>query len=370
MSAVPSIVGREAAKHSLPGPCATRVMIVDDSVVARAVLARMISAHQDFQVVALAGSSDEALDALKSVTVDTIILDVNMPGTSGLEALPKILEQGKAAKVLIVSSTCEEGAEATVRALALGAADTLPKPGTGAFGGRFSEVLMERLRRISSPPEQPRQEPVQAYENVRFTLRAMPDCRLACLALGASTGGIHALGEFLRRLPSGISAPILVTQHLPPLFMPYFARELEMASGRSARVAQDGMALEAETIFIAPGEAHLGVRRSGSKVEARLSRAPASSGCLPSVDVMFSAVAETYGKSAIGVVFSGMGRDGLLGSARVVDRGGAVLVQNAETSAVWGMPRAVAEAGFASAILSPTQLARRVAAASVSVRCK
>ncbi len=363
------MTAREAAKHSLPGPCATRVMIVDDSAVARAVLARMISAHLDFQVVALAGSSDEALDALKSVTVDAIVLDVNMPGTSGLEALPGILEQAKAAKVLIVSSMCEEGAEASVRALALGAADTLAKPGTGAFGGRFSEVLIERLRRISPPPEQPRQPPVQAFENVRFTVRAMPDCRLACLALGASTGGIHALGEFLRRLPSTIGAPILVTQHLPPLFMPYFARELETASGRTARVAEDGMALEAETIFIAPGEAHLGVRRSGSKVEACLSHAPASSGCLPSVDIMFSSVAEIYGKSALGVIFSGMGRDGLVGSGRVVERGGAVLVQNAETSAVWGMPRAVAEAGLASAILSPSELARRVAAACGSVRC-
>ncbi len=345
-------------------------MIVDDSAVARAVLARMISAQLDFQVVALAGSSDEALDALKSVPADIIILDVNMPGTSGLEALPALLKEGNGARVLVVSSTCEEGAEASVRALALGAADTLPKPGTGAFGGRFSDVLIERLRRIGPPPEQPRQAPAQAPENVRFTLRAMPDCRLACLALGASTGGIHALGEFLRRLPSDISVPILVTQHLPPLFMPYFARELETASGRSAHVAQDGMTLEAGAIFIAPGDAHFGVKRSGSKIEAALSRVPASSGCLPSVDIMFTSVAEIFGKAAIGVIFSGMGRDGLLGSASVVDRGGAVLVQNADTSAVWGMPRAVAEAGLASAILSPSELARRVAAASASVRCR
>lgn len=343
-----------------------RVMIVDDSQIARAVLSRMVATHKDIEVAATAGSAAEALDALKSVRVDIVILDVEMPGTSGIEALPEILRQGNGARVMIVSSVTEDGAEATIRALALGASDTLPKPGAGTFGGRFSETLAERLRNIGRVPGQ-RSVPALPLPGVQpelppMTVRAMPDYRLGCLALGASTGGLHALSEFLRALPREIGAPILLTQHLPPTFMPFFARQIEAASGRLTSVAEDGQALQPEQILIAPGDAHLELTRHGSRVNVRLSRDPVSSGCKPSVDAMFWSLGENYGKSGLGVVFSGMGRDGLVGSARLVNMGGAVIVQNQHSSAVWGMPRAVAEAGLASAILSPADLARRVSA--------
>jgi two-component system chemotaxis response regulator CheB len=348
-----------------------RLMIVDDSPIARAVLSRMLSAHKDFEVVALAGNAGEALDALKSVRVDTVLLDVEMPGTSGLQALPEILKRGRGARVLIVSSICEDGAEATVKALALGAADTLPKPGTGTFAGRFSEVLAERLRRIGRSDQGSRagSEPASG-DGLDVTLRAMPDTALGCLALGASTGGLYALGEFLKALPPSIGVPILVTQHLPDVFMPFFARQIAAASGRRAQVAQEGVPLQPEQIFIAPGDAHLCLARNGRGVCVRLCREPASSGCLPSVDRMLWSVSEAYGRHGLGIVFSGMGRDGLVGSARLVDSGGAVLVQNQATSAVWGMPRAVAEAGLASAVLSPADLARRVAARAQGVPWK
>ena len=338
------------------------LMIVDDSPIARTVLSRMLSAHKDFEVVAQAGNAGEALDALKSIAVDIVLLDVEMPGTSGLQALPEILKRGNGARVLIVSSNCEDGAEATVNALALGAADTLPKPGTGRFAGRFSEVLAGRLRRIGHAERGTVVSGAAPADLMPIRLRAMPDFKLGCLALGASTGGLHALGSFLKALPEKIGAPILVTQHLPPVFMPYFARQLEAACGRQAQVAEEGTLFQAERIYIAPGDAHLCMHRVGGKVRARLDRTPASSGCKPSVDSMFWSLSETYGKSGVGIVFSGMGRDGLVGSARIVDRGGAVLVQDRATAAIWGMPRAVAEAGLASSILSPTDLAARIAA--------
>ena len=350
-----------APAHQPRGQSPIRLMVVDDSPIARAVLSRMLASHKEFEVVALAGNAGEALDALKSVRVDIVLLDVEMPGTTGLQALPEILRRGKGARVLIVSSLAEDGAAAAVEALALGAADTLPKPGTGSFGGRFSEVLAERLRRIGRAPDpEQRTEPVP-IGSIEVRLRDMPDNKLACLALGASTGGLHAIGEFLKALPSRIGAPILITQHLPAVFMPFFARQVEAASGRTAKVAEDGQALVAEHIYIAPGDAHLCLERAGSSIAIKLSHQPASSGCLPSVDPMFTAVGDIYGKSGIGVVFSGMGRDGLVGSARLVDRGGAILVQNQQTSAVWGMPRGIAEAGLASAVLAPAELARRVA---------
>jgi two-component system chemotaxis response regulator CheB len=334
-------------------------MIVDDSTVARAVLSRMIAAHDDFEIVALAGSAREALDALKTVRADVILLDVEMPGGSGLEALPDILRMGRGARVLIVSSMAENGAETTVKALALGAADTLPKPGIGNFAGRFSLVLADRLRRIGRAEREP--APAPDDETPPLRLRDMADGPLGCVALAASTGGLPALFEFLRPLPKKIGAPILVTQHLPPIFMSHFARQLAAASGRRARVVDNGALIEDDIIHVAPGEAHLCVEPSKDGVRVRLDIRRVASGCRPSADPMLASVGEVYGPAAIGIMLSGMGRDGLIGSRRLVDSGGAMLAQDRHSAAVWGMPRVVAEAGLASAVLPPAELARRVA---------
>lgn len=335
-------------------------MIVDDSTVARAVLSRMLAAEPDFEVVAMAGNAGEAIDALKSVSVDAILLDVEMPGTSGIEALPDIIRAGGGARVIVVSSMAEDGAEVTVRALAQGAADTLPKPGASSpFGGRFAQVLGDRLRRIGRA-----REPLAAVqlESTRpVKLRAGPDRPLGCVALGASTGGLHALIGFLGALPARIGAPILVTQHLPAIFMPYFARQLEAACGRKVHVALDGRRIEDEIVYVAPGDAHLGLDRAGGEVRVRLDRRRAPSGCCPSVDPMLAAVGQIYGDTGAGVMLSGMGRDGLAGARALVEAGGVMLAQDEFSSAIWGMPRCVAEAGLASAVLPPHELARRIA---------
>jgi two-component system, chemotaxis family, protein-glutamate methylesterase/glutaminase len=335
-----------------------RLMIVDDSTVARAVLSRMVAADPDFEVVALAGNAREALDALRTIAVDIVLLDVEMPGASGLDALPDIIRAGDGARVLIVSTMAEDGAEVTVRALAEGAADTLPKPGTGYFAGRFSQVLADKLRRIGHAG---RLQVPAGSARAPVRLRAMPDQPLRCLALGASTGGLHALVEFLRALPDRIGAPILVTQHLPAVFMSYFARQLETASGRPACIAIEGRPLVDDMIHVAPGDAHLCVNRQRGGVRIRLDGSPAPSGCLPSVDPMLAAVADVFGETAVGVILSGMGRDGLIGSRRLIECGGAMLAQDQHSSAVWGMPRAIAEEGLACAVLPPHELARRIA---------
>lgn len=357
MNALPGPVRRRRPDGDGTPPI--RLMIVDDSTVARAVLSRMVESDPDFEVVALAGNVGEALDALRSVAVDIVLLDVEMPGASGLDALPEIIRAGNGARVLIVSTMAEDGAEVTVRALAEGAADTLPKPGTGYFAGRFSQVLADKLRRIGHASRQQTVPAAAAKSPVR--LRAMPDHPLRCLALGASTGGLHALVELLRALPDRIGAPILVTQHLPAVFMTYFARQLESASGRPACVAIEGRPLVDDMIHVAPGDAHLCLNRQRGGIRIRLDSTPAPSGCLPSVDPMLSTVADTYGESAVGVILSGMGRDGLIGSRRLVECGGSMLAQDQHTSAVWGMPRAIAEEGLASAVLPPHELARRIA---------
>ena len=338
-----------------------RLMIVDDSAVARAVLSRIVGADSDFELIAEASNAREAIEALAVAEVDIVLLDVEMPGASGLEALPEILRTGRGARVLIVSSMAEDGAEVTVRALAGGAADTLPRPGAGDLGGRFSDMLGDRLRRIGRAARD--RTPLAAHDANAdsFLLRPMPDAPLNCLALGASTGGLPALIDFLGALPTRIGAPILITQHLPDVFMSHFARQLENACGRTAVVAAEGDPVRREIIPVAPGDAHLCVLRHGAEVRIGLDRRRAPSGCRPSVDPMLASVAVAYRETGLGVVLSGMGRDGLIGGRKLVEAGGALLAQNRATCSIWGMPRAVAEAGLAAAILPPADLARRVA---------
>src|SRR5436190_8772780 len=187
-------------------------MIVDDSMVARAVLTRMLEADGGFEIVAVAGTGEDAIDALAEIRVDIILLDLEMPGAGGLKSIPRILEVAQGARVMIVSSLAEEGAEETVAALALGAADTLPKPGTGRFNGRFSEILMSKLRAIGRAADQPAAPSARIASRAASIapLRAMTHDPLRLVAIGASTGGIHALGSFFQALPAKLGVPILV----------------------------------------------------------------------------------------------------------------------------------------------------------------
>ena len=355
-----------------PGSTAMRpikLMIVDDSMVARAVLSRMIDADGGFEIAGVAGTAEDAIDALGQVMVDIVLLDLEMPGLGGLKSIPRILAAAKGAKVLIVSSLAEEGAEETVAALALGAADTLPKPGTGRFNGRFSEVLLTRLRALGRAERggygaRPRTLPPTG------PLRAATDAPLKLVAIGASTGGIHALGAFFAALPEKIGVPILVTQHLPPPFMAVFARQLGVVAKREALVAEDGMRLLPDRIVIAPGDAHLAIDEVGGKLIARLLRTKSTSGCMPSVDPMLASAGAVLGAAALGVVLTGMGRDGVEGARRLVDAGGAIIAQDEASCAVWGMPRAVTEAGLACAVLPPDKIARRVAGRAQEVLCR
>ena len=335
-------------------------MIVDDSTVARAVLSRMVESDPAFEITAVAGTAEDAIEALGECRVDVVILDLEMPGAGGLKSIPRIIAAAAGAKVMIVSSLAEDGAEQTVAALALGAADTMPKPGTGRFNGKFSEILLRKLKALGYVGDQPPlSNPSSAA--TRTLLRAMPSDPIEALAIGASTGGIHALGVLFQALPPRIGVPILVTQHLPIPFMSVFARQLGGVAQREALVAQDGMELSADLILVAPGDAHLTVEPSRSGFVVRLVHGRSNSGCMPSVDPMLASLGATFGSGAAGVILTGMGRDGVEGASRLVACGGSVLAQDERSCAVWGMPRAVLEAGLACAVLPPDKIARRIA---------
>jgi two-component system chemotaxis response regulator CheB len=236
----------------------------------------------------------------------------------------------------------------------------MPKPGTGRFNGKFSEILLNKLKALGHASEQP-PLPTARKSGPQAVLRAMPTDPIGVLAIGASTGGIHALGVLFQELPKQIGVPILVTQHLPLPFMSVFARQLGAVAQREALVAEDGMPLLPDRILVAPGDAHLTLEPGRSGPVVRLTHGRTSSGCMPSVDPMLASVAAIYGSGALGVVLTGMGRDGVEGSARMVACGGSVLAQDEATCAVWGMPRAVLEAGLACAVLPPEKIARRIA---------
>jgi two-component system chemotaxis response regulator CheB len=348
-----------------------RLMIVDDSTVARAVLSRMVESDPAFEITAVAGTAEDAIEALGECSVDIVVLDLEMPGAGGLKSIPRIIAAAGGAKVMIVSSLADDGAEQTVAALAMGAADTMPKPGTGRFNGKFSEVLLGKLKALGYAAD-----PAPIAGNARnddgyLYLRATPTDPIDVLAIGASTGGIHALGVLFSTLPKRIGVPILVTQHLPIPFMGVFARQLGVVAGREARVAEDGMQLLPDRILVAPGDAHLTLDPTAEGAVVRLTHGRSSSGCMPSVDPMFASAGAVFGTGALGVILTGMGRDGVEGASRLVARGGSILAQDEASCAVWGMPRAVLEAGLASAVLPPDKIARRIASRTEEQRpCK
>lgn len=345
-----------------------RVMVVDDSIVARAVLVRMLEAEQDIAVVAEAGSGRAALAAIDIHRPDLTLLDLEMPDMGGLEALPAIIERG-GGRVMVVSSACGDGASSSINALRLGAADTLLKPGAGRLAGAFARELIEKVRRIASAPIDGASGAQRAFGVAEVTpeptIPAAPATpatkQIECIAIGASTGGVHALAAFFGALPEQVNAPILVTQHLPAPFMTYFADQLADMSGRPTKVACDGMQLVPGGIILAPGDAHIGIARTRGIVHIKLERRRMPSGCTPSVDPMLTGVASVFGPAGMAVILSGMGRDGALGAADLAEAGGEILAQDAGSSVVWGMPGAVVNAGLARTVLPPAALAREVA---------
>lgn len=344
-----------------------RVMLVDDSITVRTVFARMLGRQAEFEIIAQAGTAEQALLKLRGTEVDVILLDLEMPGMGGLDALPKLIDAGRGAQILVVSSLTRDGAEATLSALAMGAADTMLKPRPGGFDDKYQDTLLEKVRALAgndrgSAPLPAKDLPPATIRRVFPTPRAV--------AIGASTGGIHALSNLLRELPDSFDLPILITQHLPASFIPVFARQMELAAKREAVLADSGVEVKKNRIVIAPGHGHMTVKREGERIFTALDYSPAKSGCMPSVDPMLASCAEAFDGRIAGVILSGMGRDGSEGAALVSRAGGPILAQDEESSAVWGMPRGVVENGIASSVLSPGDLAARLCElAGVSQPC-
>jgi two-component system, chemotaxis family, protein-glutamate methylesterase/glutaminase len=337
-----------------------RVMLVDDSKVVRAIFSRVLKDSGKVAVVGEAASSAEALEILRDSATDIILLDIEMPERSGLEALPEILDAAGGARVLVVSSFVEENGPAAIKALSLGACDTLSKPGRFGFSGRFSDTLVEKVVRLGRS------------RKLRRARSAVPDAALfkssedgfvrpGCIAIGASTGGIPVIYDIIRSLPAAIQCPVMITQHLPDAFMEFFARQLQSQTDRKVQVSIAGELVRPNTVYISPGDVHLVCRRTdGGVVVDHLKEYPGSR-YSPSVDALLESVALAYGADALGIVLSGMGNDGANGAVEFARQKGKIIVQDEESSVVWGMPGAIVRAGLADAIMPPAHLTRFLA---------
>lgn len=335
------------ANHS--GRRAVRAMVVDDSVVVRTVIERILNADPGFGVVHKTNCAEHALGYLAENEVDLVLLDIELPGQSGLAALPAILRANPQGKVVILSGNCEEGSAASMEALALGASDILTKPDSGSFGEQFPRSLIDRLSRLFGAGSDP-----ALLGPAVAAVSDQAKAPLACLGVGASTGGIHALGQLFAGLSAPLGVPILLTQHLPVSFTSYFAQQLARMTTLRVKVAEPGELLAPDMVYLAPGDANLQVRRGlYGRVSVVLNPERTPVGNLPGVDPMFSSMAEAYGEGAAGIVLTGMGRDGTAGARDIVAAGGWIVAQDEASSVVWGMPGSVAGAGLSCALLEP-----------------
>jgi len=328
-----------------------RVLIVDDSAVTRAAIKYILDDCPDIELAGTVAAANDAFEFLARHDVDIILLDHEMPRQNGLDALPAMMEAAKGAHIVMLSSHCRQGSKTAVAALSSGASDAIAKPATGQPMREFADTLIKRLRRLAFS----RRRVVAAPAAEVISYQRVPvDFRLRCIAVGASTGGINTLAEFLGGFREKPGVPVFVTQHLPEPFIPYYVQQVSRMCSLPVAVAREGDAFEPDRIYIAPGDASLSCRSEGEIVRAVLdgSRDPVTQ-ARPSVNIMFSALAASYGGGVLGAVFTGIGRDGTAGARRIIEAGGAVIAQDRESSVVWGMPGSVTRAGLACANLRP-----------------
>lgn len=346
-----SVVTQTMAQSSQSS--AIRVMVVDDSVVVRTVIERILNGDPTFQVVHKTNSAEHALGYLAGEQVDLVLLDIELPGQSGLAALPAILRANPRGKVVILSGNCDEGSAAAMEALALGASDICAKPGSGSYGEQFPQMLIDRLSRLAGD-DVPAPAGTRAQVPVARNQARAP---IACLGIGASTGGIHALGQLFAGMSAPLGVPILVTQHLPASFTSYLTQQMGRMTPLRVKTAEQGETVAPDIIYVAPGNASLQVRRVlPDRVIIGLNPERTVGGYLPGVDPMFASMAEAYGEGAAGIVLTGMGRDGTAGARNIVAAGGWIIAQNEVSSVVWGMPGSVASAGLSCALLEPRSI--------------
>lgn len=343
----------------------TRILIVDDSAVIRKVLSSLLASDPEIVVAGTAGNGVQALARIPEMKPDLVTLDIEMPVMNGLETLVEIRKLYPKLPVIMFSTLTERGATATLDALAKGASDYLTKPNhTGGSEAAREVVREELIRKIKSLCAVRVPQPPSVLFSAPPRPSGRPPGRVDVVAIGSSTGGPNALTSLLPQLPADFPVPVVIVQHMPPLFTRLLAERLNAVAPLHVQEGKQGEKLRAGQIWIAPGDNHMTVARKGGELVLGINHDPQENSCRPAVDVLFRSVAHTCGGNVLGVVLTGMGADGTRGSAAITEAGGEVIAQDEASSVVWGMPGSVVGASLAAGVFSlgrmASELVRRV----------
>jgi len=357
-----------------------RVLIVDDSALVRRILSEVLSADPALEVVGTASDAYMARDKIKQLNPDVLTLDVEMPKMDGVTFLRNLMRL-RPMPVVMVSSLTEHGAEVTLDALAVGAVDYLPKPkiDIAATLTDYADELRAKIRSAAAARVRPYTGAASAPGVNGVAPRLGVDAVLArssarrqfrtterIIAIGASTGGTEAIKEVLVQLPADTPG-IVITQHIPKAFSAAFARRMDACCQMTVYEAEDGQVILPGHVYIAPGDQHLLVVRDGARYVCRLDDGPPVNRHKPSVDVLFRSVAQQAGRNAVGVILTGMGKDGAVGLKEMREAGGPTIAQDEATSVVWGMPGEAVAIGAAAETLPLGQVAARLSALAESM---
>jgi len=345
-----------------------RVLVVDDAVVVRKLITETLRKDPDLEVVGIAANGKIAMQKIPQVNPDVITLDVEMPEMDGLATLREVRKLYPKLVVIMFSTLTQKGAVSTLDALSIGANDYVTKP---ANVGSVTEA-MERLERelipkikvhcrhIAAPTTLEKPTVFKSVAPLTSPLPPRPG-PIEIVCLGTSTGGPNALAEVFAQLPADFPVPIVIVQHMPPLFTAMLAERLTAHSSVPCHEGIDGQVIERGHAYIAPGGKHMELHRPGLRTVVRLHDGPPENSCRPAVDVLFRSVAAVYGSAVLGVVMTGMGQDGLHGCEVIREKRGHIIVQDEASSVVWGMPGFVAKAGYADRIIPLNQIAGEIA---------
>lgn len=342
-----------------------RVLVVDDSALVRRLVTTALGQAPDIEVAGVARDGVEAVRMVDELKPDVVTLDIEMPNLDGLGALTQIREKHARLPVIMFSTLTERGATATLDALSRGASDYVTKPSnTGQIADGIAAIRDQLVPRIRALAGMRKLTPGTSRPIVRREHQPHATQPVNALLIGCSTGGPDALARLLPRLPADLGVPVLVVQHMPPVFTTMLAQRLDKLSALTVREAADGDEVRAGEVLIAPGDFHLRLGRVGriGPVRAVLDQGDQENFCRPAVDVLFRSALDVYGGGALATVLTGMGHDGLAGARQLAAAGARILVQDEESSVVWGMPGAVAGAGLADDVLPLEQLGDRIVA--------